>query len=73
MDLRVKGENALAEELSNLGAWDNILHAITELNYSGFTALRLGSVVNDPQSRAGMLRLSEAFQTLNCAQALDPR
>lgn len=45
--IEIKGENALAWELSNSHSWDNMFDAITQDGYSGLTLLRVDEIIPD--------------------------
>ncbi len=49
LKIEIKGENALAGELSNSHSWANMLDAILQDGYSGLTLLRSNEIVPDQQ------------------------
>jgi hypothetical protein len=67
--LRLKGENALAEELSNPRSWDNLLAAL-EQHYTGVSLLRLDPLLESPVAANGLARLTAALRGRTCRAAL---
>ena len=49
--VEIKGENALQPEILHHGGWDRIEAAFDNHAYTGFSALRLAEVVNNPVAR----------------------
>ncbi len=51
LEIPIKAENALQGELNNPQAWKNINTALRDYQFSGFTALRLAHVTEQPFAR----------------------
>lgn len=68
--LRIKGENALAYEINNAHAWDNIYTALTEQVYAGVTILRLNSFLENDEAKLGFKNLLERLRQFECDQKL---
>ncbi len=73
LGIELKGENALAGELSNQGAWSNMFDAISQHHYSGVTLLRSNEIVGNP-SREQFLSVlkgqTQGFGRLRCSGIL---
>lgn len=63
MNIEIKGENALAGELSNPRSWDNMFEALAKDGYSGLTLLRSNEIIADAQRTDFLLKFSQRLQT----------
>ena len=76
LHIEIKGENALAGELSNPRAWTNMLDAVSKHHYSGVTLLRSNEIVNNDyreKQLAGFAAQVKSFSGLRCYRVLRPQ